>query len=48
MIDSGALIADKEGNTLAPIDINNDSKVTVTYTTDTDGTNKAQSIKATE
>ena len=48
VIDSGALIADKEGNTLAPIDINNDSKVTVTYTTDTDGTNKAQSIKATE
>ena len=48
VIESGALIADKDGNILAPADIKNDSKVTVTYTTDADGTNKAQSIEATE
>jgi len=48
VIESGALIADKDGNILAPTDIKNDSKVSVTYTTDADGTNKAQSIKATQ
>jgi hypothetical protein len=48
VIDSGVLIADNDGNILTPADIKNDSKVTVTYTTDADGTNKAQSIKATE
>ena len=45
VIDSGALIADKDGNILAPSDIQNDTKVTITYIIDADGTNKAQSIK---
>lgn len=48
LIESGAIIVDKDWNTLALTDINNDTKVTVTYTTDADGTNKAQSIKAIE
>jgi len=48
VIDSGALIADKDGNILAPADIKNDSKVTVAYVTDADGINKAESIKAIE
>ncbi len=48
VIDSRTLIADKDGNILALTDVKNKSKVTVTYTTDADGTNKAQSIKLVE
>jgi len=48
VIESGALIADKDGNILSPAVIKNDSKVAVTYTTDVDGTNKAQSLKITQ
>ena len=48
VIPSGALIADKDGNILAPSEIKKDSKVTVTYTTDADGTNVAQSVKVIE
>ena len=48
MVDSDALITDKDGNMLDSTDIKNDSKVIVTFTIDADGTNKAQYIKATE
>ena len=48
VVDSDALITDKDGNMLDSTDIKNDSKVIVTFTIDADGTNKAQYIKATE
>lgn len=48
VIDTGALIADKDGNVLASSDIKSDSKVTVSYIVDEDSTNKAESIKAIE
>ena len=48
VIDSIAIITDKDGNMIDPGDIKNGTKVTVTYTTDTDGTNKVQYIKTTE
>ena len=48
VIDSSALITDKDGNMLVLTDIKNDSKVMATYTIDADGTNKAQSVKVIE
>ena len=48
VIGPDALVTDKDGNMLDPADIKDGGKVTVTYTTDADGTNKAQSIKEAE
>jgi len=47
-LESGALITDKDGNILTLTDIKNDTKITVTYITEADGTNKAQAIKVSE
>jgi len=48
VIDSGVMIEDKDRNMLVFTDIKDDSKVVVTYTTDADGINKAQSVKVIE
>ena len=47
-IEPDSIIADKDANVLTVIDIKNDSDITVTYVTDTDGTNKVQSLEVTQ
>jgi len=48
IVESGTLITGNNGSTLTFADIKNDSQVNVQYTSEADGTNKAQAIIITQ